>query len=312
MAINSTFYIDAADFTLATAVYLDSLLTNIAPDGFYQADDIVREQSGGILLTAEACGTCATPCGSTIDASGNQGIYLVNLDVGSVATGAIIIGINSFSIPDGIRVTYDGVVYNKLSSPAVGIRQSSTYGNFTVVGRTVSDCGLAGNTTTLPALTEFLYNSVSSSFVPTGNTQSITLLPGDIKLSTSSPGFCVMVIPKTSPTPSAVLIEVVGPCSATSWDIEAYCPEELPSFTTSPQFATSAVPCFGADDGITKYFAKVHLAVDSFVGLYDFVFTDPNGQFPLASGFYRANDRPSPNNVIEVSNGIVVGITNCI
>ncbi len=35
MAINSQFFLNAADLSLATAVYIDSFLLNIAPDGFY-------------------------------------------------------------------------------------------------------------------------------------------------------------------------------------------------------------------------------------------------------------------------------------
>ena len=58
MAINSTFYLNAADFTLATAVYLDSSLANIAPDGFYGNGTITRQQSSGILLAAEDCVGC--------------------------------------------------------------------------------------------------------------------------------------------------------------------------------------------------------------------------------------------------------------
>jgi hypothetical protein len=59
MAINSTFYLDAADLTLATSVYLDSSLLNLAPDGFYSDGTISREQSSGILLTAETCTSCS-------------------------------------------------------------------------------------------------------------------------------------------------------------------------------------------------------------------------------------------------------------
>ena len=55
MAINSTYYLDAADLTLATSVYLDAALTLLAPDGFYGDGTISREQSLGILLTANAC-----------------------------------------------------------------------------------------------------------------------------------------------------------------------------------------------------------------------------------------------------------------
>jgi hypothetical protein len=55
MAVNSTYYLDAADLSTATAVYLDSLLSLIAPDGFYSDGTIYREQSSGVLLTEQNC-----------------------------------------------------------------------------------------------------------------------------------------------------------------------------------------------------------------------------------------------------------------
>ena len=59
MAINSTYYLDAADLTTATSVYLDAGLTNLAPDGFYREGTVVRQQSTGILLAADTCEECA-------------------------------------------------------------------------------------------------------------------------------------------------------------------------------------------------------------------------------------------------------------
>lgn len=60
MAVNSTYYLNAADLTTATAVYLDALLVNIAPDGFYKEGTVVRQQLGGVLLDIETCPTCFT------------------------------------------------------------------------------------------------------------------------------------------------------------------------------------------------------------------------------------------------------------
>jgi len=308
MAINSPFFLDAVDLATATAVYLDLSLTNIAPDGFYGDGTITREQSSGILLTAEACATCGTSCGSPISGSGGQGIYQVNLDTGTIDTGAIVIRFDPQSVPDGFRATYDGVVYNKLSSPVDGLHESTNPTHFTVVGNTGSDCGLAGNTTNLPSLTEYLYNGTS--FVATGNTQSVTLLPGDISLGTS-PGFCVIVIPKPTSTPNNVLLEMLGPCLGTAWDLTAACPVALPSFSSSIEYESSSIFC---SEPLTEtyYFAKVHTAADTFVGLYDYVFSDANGEFPLVNGFYLTNNVAVPNQVLTVQNGIVVAITNCI
>jgi hypothetical protein len=308
MAINSTFYLDAADLATATAVYLDLSLTLIAPDGFYGDGTITREQSGGILLTAETCSECPTPCGSSISGSGGQGIYQINLDAGSTSTGAIVIKFDPFSVPDGIRVTYNGTVYNKLSSPYDGVHQSPNSGHFTVVGYTAGDCGLAGVTTTIPAAVEYLYDGTV--FNPTGGTQSVTIAPADVSLSSFSPGVCVMVIPKPTNTPSNVFLEMLGPCSGTAWNIDAVCPVALPTFGSSDVFFTAAIPCATSIPN-TFYFAKVHTAADSYVGLYDYVFVDENGQNPLPNGYYLCDNTGVSNNVIHVVNGIVIGLSLC-
>lgn len=309
MAINSPFFLDAANLTLATSVYLDLALTLIAPDGFYGDGVISREQSSGILLEAFICLPCGTSCDTSIVGSGEQGIYLVNLDTGTIDTGAIIVTFNPYNVPDGIRATYDGVVYNKLSSPLDGLHQSTTPSNFTVVGSTGADCGLAGNTTNFPSLAEYLYNGTS--FVATGNTQSITVLPGDVSLGASAPSLCVMVIPKPTGTPNNVLLEMLGPCGGTAWDLQVFCPVALPVFSASNVFFTSSIPC-ATPMPHTYYFAKVHLAVDAYIGLYDYVFIDANGEFPLSNGYYLTSNVAAPNKVIQIANGIVVAITNCI
>lgn len=308
MAINSTFYLDAANLSLATSVYLDLALTMLAPDGFYGDGTISRQQSGGILLTASTCGECGVPCGGSIGGSGGQGVYLANINTGT-DVGAIVVYFNPDSVPDGIRAIYDGNTYNTLSSPLDGLHKSTNPIGFTVVGNIISDCSLSGNITNIPAATEYLYDGTS--FVPTGNTQAITLNPGDISLSSSSPGNCIMVIPKVNASPSIINFEMLGPCSGTVWTISILCPYLLPSFSSSTVKLTSSVPCSTALTE-TYYFVKVHTAFDSYVGLYDYVFEDAYGEVPLSDGFYLTNNVASPNKVLNVQDGIVVGITNCI
>lgn len=309
MAISSTYYLNGPSLSSSTTIYSDSSLTTIAPDGFYSDGIISREQVSGILLPAIPCGSCATPCGGTINGSGAQGIYLLNLDAGSTASdvGAVVVRFNPQSVPDGIRVVYNGNTYNKLSSPVDGLHQSTDPNGFTVIGTLGADCGLTGNTTNFPAITEYLY--VGSSFVATGNTQNITISPGDVSLG-STPGVCVMVIPKVNASPSIFNFEIIGPCGGTAWNIAIDCPVLLPSFLGSLEYGSVNIPCTEAIDQ-TYYFAKVHTAVDTFVGLYDYVFVDEYGATPLANGFYLISNVAAPNKVIEVSSGIVVAITDC-
>ena len=310
MAINSTYYLNAADLATATAVYLDLSLTLIAPDGFYSDGTISREQSLGILLAAAPCSTCGTACGGSIGGSGGTGVYLINLDAGSTPSdvGAIVVKFNPASVPDGIRVIYDGDTYNTLSSPIDGLHKSTNPTGFTVIGDVSYDCNLEGNITNLPTIAEYLYNGTS--FVATGNTQSITINPGDVSLSPVAPGECVMVIPKVNPTPNILNFEMLGPCSGTAWNINIGCPALLPSFQSSTVQPSLNVAC---DTPLTEtfYFAKVHIASDTYVGQYDYVFQDAYGAMPLPDGFYLTDNVASPNKVIEVQNGIIVTLIGC-
>lgn len=307
MAINSTYYLDAADLATATAVYLDSSLAFLAPDGFYGDGTISRQQSLGILLPAETCvSPCPVPCGGSIGASGGQGIYLANLNTGS-DVGAIVIYFNPDNIPDGIRAIYDGNTYNTLSSPVDGPHKSTNPTGFTVVGNSGADCGLTGNTTNFPAAIEYLYNGTS--FLPTGNTQNITISPGDVSLG-ASPGSCIMIIPKVNPSPSVVNLEMFGPCSGTAWTASLQCPYLLPSFPCSVVGVVH--DCFIALTE-TYYFAKVHTTIDTLVGLYDYVFEDAYGAIPLAAGFYTATGSlVGGADYFEVdANGIVISLGFC-
>ena len=307
MAINSTYYLNAADLATATAVYLDSALSLIAPDGFYSDGTISREQSLGTLLPAETCGDCGTPCDENITGSGGQGLYLINLNVGS-GVGAIVIRFDPDNVPDGIKAVYDGNTYNALSSLGEGLLKSTNPAGFTVIGNAGNDCGLSGNTTNIPAAIEYLFDGTS--FVPTGNTQSVTISPGDVVLTPSSPGSSVMVIPKVNPSPSIVNISIIGPCSGTSWSIVAPCPTNLNVFSSSIGFITGAIPCSTSRLN-AYYFASPDILNPSVFGLNCLVFEDPYGAMPLANGFYYMTVT-SYSGVIEVQNGVVVDLLNCI
>jgi uncharacterized membrane protein len=67
-----SYYIDTDSFATATAVWTDSNLHTKAPNQFYQATSIVREQSAGLLLPSVTCAPCGTAiplCSSTTSAS---------------------------------------------------------------------------------------------------------------------------------------------------------------------------------------------------------------------------------------------------
>ena len=310
MATSSSYYLNAPSLGSATAVFTNAALSVCAADGFYSDGVIVREQVGCVLLPQQTCPACATPCGTTINASGGQGIYLLDLETGTTVSdiGAVIIRFNPQGVPDGIRATLGANVYNKLTSPVDGLHQSSNAGALTFVGQTSADCGISG--TTYPALAEFSYNGTA--FVATGDTQSVTVAAGDVSLGASAPGNTMMVIPKLTPSPSIINFEVVGPCSGTVWSMSVACPVLLTGFSSSVMAATSNAACLLAET--TTYYNASLANTPGTVGLYDFVFADAYGNTPLAAGFYRASGSiTGSNDWFQVnSSGIVIALGVCI
>ena len=310
MATSASYYLNAPSLGSATAVFSNESLTTLAADGFYSNGVIVREQVSGVLLPQQNCPTCATPCGETINASGGQGIYLLDLDTGSTVgdVGAVIVRFDPFGVPDGIRATLGANVYNKLTSPVDGLHQSSNAGALTYVGQTGADCGISG--TTYPALTEFSYNGTA--FVATGNTQSVTVAAGDVSLGGSAPGSCLMVIPKLTASPSIINFEVVGPCIGTAWQMSVDCPVLLTGFSSSVSAVSSVAAC-ALSETVTYYNASL-ADTPGTVGLYDLVFADAYGQTPLTAGYYRASGSiTGGNDWFQVSSaGVVVALGVCV
>lgn len=306
MATSSSYYLNAPSLGSATAVFTDEALTTCAPDGFYSNGSIVREQVECNLLPQQTCPSCATPCGTSISASGEQGVYLLDLGTGT-DVGAVIVRFDPYSVPDGIRATLGSTVYNKLTSSVDGLHQSSTSGHFTYVGQTSADCGISG--TTYPALTEFSYNGTA--FVATGDTQSITVSAGDVSLGTSAPGNCLMVIPKLTPSPSVINFEVVGPCSGTAWAISVACPVMLTGFSSSVVAVSSVAAC-ALYETVTYYNASL-ASTPGTVGLYDFVYADAYGSTPLSAGYYKATGSiTGSNDWFQVSSaGVVIALGVC-
>ena len=303
MATSSTYYLDAPSLSAATVVYSDVALTVIAADGKYSDGSIVREQVSRVLLPAVICPACSIPCGGTINVSGLQGIYYLNIDLGT-DLGAVVINFDPASIPDGILAVYDSTIYNGLSSPSYGWLQG-TAGLATYIGNSGSDCGIVANSPY--TLNEFEYNG--SSFVSLGTTTSVSILSGQTQLTATAPGDTVMVIPKTLVSPSSLNLTFIGPCTGTVFGISVSCPAALPSFASSTVNVDSATACADAIDQ-TYYVAYVNGGA-GVLGIYDLVFSDANGEFKLDAGYYKTT-AAGANDWFQVdANGVIVAFGNC-
>jgi hypothetical protein len=302
--LSQPYFLDGGTLLDSTTVYLNSGLSIVAPDGYYSDGFNIRRQTGGVLEPSQPCPACGVLCGGQINGSGNQGEYLLEIDTGSLPTavGAIVIQFNPLSVPDAIVAELDGVLYNEVSSPNFGYL-AGTPGLATFLGATSGDCGISGSTYTLN-----INQWNGTAFVPTGTTDTITVAPGQMQLTASPPGSCVMVIPKTNATPSLLTVRCYGVCGGTVFNINIACPFKIKSVKSSIKFTTPDDPGLCLTGLTSKLYPVRVTGVSPYLDLHDWVFLDEFGATKAPDGFYRTNNLVAPNDTIEVANGVVVAL----
>jgi len=316
MANLGSYYINGPTLATATAVYTDEKLIYCAPDGFYSDGGIVRQQLNCELLPAESCDLCASPCPITPAVSSptppSEGAYYMDVDLGS-GTGAVIINFTPGGPPNGIKAEYNGNTYNDLSSPDDGFHSASGTTAITYLGRVADDAICGGIAGTSPVLDNYIYNGVAFA-APGGNTNP-TIDATDVSLNAGPalPGTCVMVIPKLNPTPSTLSLTMIAPCAASQFSIEVECPAALPSFFGSARKVLPGICGLPLD---TEYYHAPVNGTAGLPGLYDWVFSDANGDLPLTgyNSIYVGNILgvgAGSGKYIVVIQGVIVSINNC-
>ena len=282
---SSTYYLDGDSLSSATAVYTDSAISIPAAAGWYSDGVVTRYQAlfGSLpsLTFSQNCEICDPSGDGTIstDGSTGMGLYDATYDIGA-ATGAMILVYNPNSVPNGILAEYNSVKYNKLSSQTFGKLQSTVGTDFTVAGQTASQCsGVVGTTNYLK------YAANGSKYQLQSGSQSVTIASGDLNLTATTPGSCVMVIPKLTATPSTVNIDVIAPCdNGLSFDITLGAPVVIGSILTSLVSGSSLAAC-GLAQGTKHNIVHTDGTTGGTPTLFAYVFTDDNGANPAANGF---------------------------
>ena len=306
---SSTYYLDGPSLGSSTSIYTDAGLNSVAPNGFYSDGAIVRELIDGVLQPQSTCPACAQPCNTGLVAATGDGVWYMDIDLGS-STGAIAVVLdfptpNSF--PVGIQATYNGVIYNSGSSPIYG--HLSGLSNLPVyLGTGSYDCGIVPNSPHSPIP---VYKYDGTTFAPLGLQETVNVLAGQLDLTLASPGFFYMIVPKPLVSPSTLQLKLITLCGAPSaFSVEVECPTGLIPFDSSNGGATAFEACELSISN-TYYVYHVNGSAGT-LGLWDLVFSDVNGQFPLADGYYQSNNLTAPDTWFQVQNGVVVQFGECI
>jgi hypothetical protein len=290
MSYRYLYYLNSTSFLTATAVYQDANLTTLSPDGYYVSGLYVRQQVEGVLLPAQTCPDCpAIPgqCGVSVDVSEAEGVFVTDIDTGT-DTGYIVIRFNPNSVPMGIKVEFNGTIYNTFFSGRVGVL-TGVANEPVFLGQLTSDCGIVG----VP-FNPLEYKYISGDYVPDGGYQYIMLESDNLDLTDASPNDCVMVIPKPSASPSGVRVTIFGLCPSGNFFLEVQCPSDnLPEITCSTVQETSDAAC-SAEQATTFYKINIEGTAEV-VAVHDMVFSDhgvtilPTGYYGFGSNWFHIN-----------------------
>lgn len=302
------YYLDASSLALATAVYTNASLTVCAPNGVYSDGTITRVQTGCVLGTAKTCPSCGEDCGNNLGESKNTpGVYLSTIDLGNDPgdTGAVIVRFDPIFYPNGFKAVYDGITYNTFSSPIYGYMTAPS-GLPVYMGDQDNDCGI---TTTSFIVGNYDWDSATNAYVYNGTTSGVSVLPSQLNLTVNPPGTCIMVIPKISLNPSSLDITVEGPCGA-NFGLYVTCPTTLFPTYTSQVAPTEELVCEYEDNLIYYNYPVNGNGVT--LGLFDWIFLDPNGEIVAADGYYHAPTMlPGVYDWFLVQNGIIIQMGQC-
>jgi len=307
MATSSTYYLNAPSLGSATAVFTDAAMTTCAPDGFYSDGVIVREMVSCVLLPQQTCPTCVEPCPVSGVMGAGQGYFILDVDTGS-GTGAIEVTFDPGDGPFGIIGVYNGNIYTWVSSENFGYLASGSPAEPVYLGDFPYNCGIVPNSP--HSINKFRWDGATG-FTPLTGQEIVSVINSQVQLTSGVPGLCHMVIPKTSATPTDLRLIVIGLCSSISaFTINATCPTSLPVFDSSGVNGNSNGACTDAID--QNYYVHHVNGSAGTLGLYDMVFFDVNGQFPLPNGYYHAPTAcPSPYTWFRVVNGVIVLFGTC-
>lgn len=318
MATLGNYHIDGPSFASATSVYTDAAMTTLAADGWYSDGTVAREQISGVLGFSTSCPACIFPCGSAINASGGTGMYDLTFNAGS-NTGCTIIYFDPSTVPEGIRVQYNSKTFNGLTSPTEGFLGSSSSTNYTFIGRTSNDCGIATQLGAGGYTGQTQYQWDGGNFTQVGTSGTVTGASGDVQLTTNAPGYCTLYVPKPLASPEDMLVQIFGPCSGTAFDIEINCPVQLTGMSVSDKQSAST-PDLTICSTVNTY-PNTYYNVPNRGGtpgipvLHEFFVRDENGNTKVPSGKYKIQAAPPTIQdplVVEVdTNGVIIGITSC-
>ena len=252
----------------------------LANDGYYSDGNFVRLQKLGALqpdITACACGVS---CANTAIYWKTSPLSVYKSTHTFTGTGAMIIQFVPWETPVGIKVTYNGVIYNKFSSTIFGDVAPNSLNTPVFLGQTSSGTPPSAGNYPVAEL-----NSQSQYQVIPNTTQYVSVGAGQVKTSLGNPGICTVVVPATNATVKYLEVEIYNLITAPSEYLSKYlivnCPANLTSFSSS-QFtrANNPAACLDPNDDISLY-RQPNQPASTIISVNDQIYANNNGDLAV-------------------------------
>jgi hypothetical protein len=252
----------------------------------------------------------------------------LEINTGSTAAdvGAMVFYFATGPIPEGILFTFQGNTYNTLSSPQNGIITAPA-GLAVYTGSTTGDgfCGIVSGSpyNSAPSNNAYVYDDATNNWASDGS-KNYTVANNQLTLFATDPGRCAIVIPKVTASGNNTLTaEIFAPCGSV-WGFDMGHPGSCPSALSSRQASFNqggSFVCGNSEQSIYYNYSYNHRGFPANAPsapepeLYNFVFSDQNGQTPLAAGNYTvfaSAFNGSGQSIITVdSNGAITSTASC-
>lgn len=270
-----------------------------APDGFYSDGAIVRQQAEGQLLSGVPCVSAPESCQGMEQASGDGGVYLIGLDLGS-ETGIVVVRVQAQGHPVGLMALHGTRLITGVSTTTEGFIEGANPSQPVYIGLYSEDCGISDVSFTLE---EFEHNGAS--FEGTQNTREVSIPAGNVVLHEGAACDIVMAVSRGARNPRTMDFVIISPCEAAEFTVHIDCPRDGAETDISGWAESAEVACTME---ITSTAWRIPVAGSELVpGLGDYMYLDASGIDILPPGYYNTAAGVAHVN----SHGIISSIESC-
>jgi hypothetical protein len=316
----TTFYLDSSNLSSATSVYTDEGLTTLAPNQFYSqlvnGNNIVRQQSAGVLLPATSCASCDRKCtdpapvpAPTTPALSPRQVYDITYDLAS-GVGVVPIRFTPGG-GTGIFATYNNAVTSDSSATNLLNTQSPAHSYFE--GPYYGDDSVCNPPTGSNELPLYNWDEINEDFDNSGTTVPINIQASDLtSLTTGGAGSYVLYVSKQNATPSTMDLRIVSACSTgvPNWSVDVDCPRILTGFASSAKASTEVDICTLPVESKLYNLPVTNPNAFGIPAVRDWVFKDNLGEDVADDGYYKLSGGLIGCTYIRVVNGVIASKTN--